>query len=161
MDYLTSPSVGTVSQSTPKSDTKVSTLRFVGQKFSFSYPIYFQPVQSTPVTGSDIEKYAFVTSRTATWNLSVKVTSLSLDSLYSDGSYNLRKTNPQTYMEEVVTLGTNEAHIMSYKDGGYSKVVFLLNSGIDASILLSSSSVLDSSKMDDILNQIITSWKWL
>ena len=160
-DYLASPSIGTVSQSEQVASKKISLLSFEGKRFSFSYPNYFLPSDSSPANGSDIEKYSFVASQTATWNINIRVFSLSQPSLAYDPSYNFRKTNPQTYSEEVVTLGTNEAHIMTTGGGGYSRVVFLINGNIDASILLSSSSSLDSAKMDATLNQMIASWKWL
>ena len=160
-DYLSSPSVGSVTQAAPETTKKQSLLGFVGKKFSFSYPSYFQQLQSSAVDGSDIEKYAFAANQTATWNINIKVSTLSQPTLNNDPSYNLRKTYPQTYTEEIVKLGANEAHIMSSNGGGYSKVVFLINGSIDASILLSSSSSIDSAKMDASLNQMITSWIWL
>lgn len=160
-DYFSSPSQGVISQSAQEKSTKVNLLGFVGKKFSFSYPNYFQPLQTSAVDGSDIEKYAFAATQTTTWNINVRVSTLSQPTLANDPSYNLRKTNPQTYSNEVVILGNNKAHIMTYTGGGYSKVVFLINDSIDASIVLSSSSSLDSAKMDIVLNQIIASWKWL
>ena len=160
-DYFSSPSQGVVSESAQETKTKVNLLGFVGKKFSFSYPSFFQPLQTSAVDGSDIEKYSFAAPQTATWNINIKVSVLSQPTLANDPSYNLRKTNPQDYTEEIVKLGNNEAHIMTSTGGGYSKVAFLINDSIDASIVLSSSSSLDSAKLDIVLNQIIASWKWL
>ena len=161
-DYFNSPSVGVIENN--KATTPANQLRllaFQGKTFSFSYPNYFKPIQSSSVDGSDIEKYAFANTKTTTWNLNIKITTLSQASLSYDGSYNFRKTNPRTYSEEIVTLGGNEAHILSSNEGGYNKVVFLINGKLDADIALNSSSSKDNSSMDAALNEIIASWKWL
>ncbi len=160
-DFFNSPSVGVVEETKVVSANRLTLISFEGKNFSFSYPNLFQPIESSPVNGSDIEKYAFVANQAAMWNLDIKISSISQADLKYDGNYNLRKTNPQTYTEEVKTLGNNKAHIMTDSAGGYNKVVFLLNSKIDATILLSSSSSLDSTRMDAALYQMIASWKWL
>lgn len=159
--YFNSPSIGRIITSNAVREISPTLLTVEGKTFSFSYPSSFQPGQSKSLSESDIEKFAYVTSDISPWNLNIQVRKLSGGLITSDSSYNLRKANPDTYTEQVITLNSNIAHIMASNAGGYSKIAFIIHNNIDANISLMSNSSADSEKMDAVLIQIISSWKWL
>ena len=161
--YFNSPSAGTVSTKTVQTTTKASdtTLTIEGKTFSFSYSSVFQPTTASSLASNDIEKFSFVTFQSSPWNLSIIVSNLPTGRVENDGSYNLRKTNPDIYTEQVVSFNSNTMHIMTSNSGGYNKVVFIGHGNIEAVITLTSNSSADSLIMDRALNQILSSWKWL
>lgn len=160
-NYFNSPSTGQIITSDAVKEVSPTTLTVEGITFSFSYPSTFQPSQTRPLTNGDVEKFTFVSPSLSPWNLSIQIRELAGGQISNDGSYNLRKTNPDTYTEEIVTLNSNKAYIMTSNTGGYNKVAFIVHDNIDANISLQSGSSADSEKMDAVLNQIISSWKWL
>lgn len=159
--YFNSPSIGQIFTSNTVREISPTLLTVEGKTFSFSYPSSFQPGQTRPLTKGDVEKFTFVSPSLSPWNLSIQIRELSDGLITSDGSYNLRKTNPDTYTEQIITLNSNKAYIMTSNTGGYSKIAFVIHNNIDANIILTSSSSADSEKMDAVLIQIISSWKWL
>jgi len=160
-NYFNSPAVGTINSLTTNATKTTTLLTAEGKTFSFSYPSSFLPGPSKPLSTGDVEKFSFITTNQSPWNLNIQIRKLAGGQISNDGSYNLRKTYPDIYTEQVVTLNLNTAYIMASNTGGYNKVVFMVNGNIDANISLLSGSSADSPKMDAVLNQIISSWKWL
>ena len=131
-NYFNSPSVGTINTLTTRATTTTSLLSAEGKTFSFSYPSSFLPGQSKQLSKGDVEKLSFITTDQSPWNLDIQIRQLAGGQISNDGSYNLRKTNPDIYTEQVVKLNSNTAYIMASNTGVYNKVVFIVNGKIDA-----------------------------
>lgn len=159
--YFNSPSVGTINSTTTNTPKATSLLSAEGKTFTFSYDSAFRPVQSDSLGSGDVEKFNYVAMQTSPWNLGIQIRNLASGQISNDGSYNLRKTNPKVYTEQLVTLNSNVAYIMTSNAGGYNKTAFIVHKNLDAAITLTSNSSADSQKLDDALNQILFSWQWL
>lgn len=163
-NYFNSPAVGTIDKSNQAADTSkpINKLDFEGKYFSFSYPSTFSLSPNSKVSGGELEDYSFTNNGTAAiWNLTVIVQNILNGQINNDGSYNYRKTYPNLFSEQQLTLGLNQIFLMTSKSGGYNKTAFIVHGGMDCNITLTSNSSIDASAMDSDLNMILASWTWL
>lgn len=132
-----------------------------GKTISFSYPSTLHLAKADALSSGDVEKFALVSTQEPPWNISIQIRKLPSGQLTDDGSYNLRKTHPELYKEQQLTLGQQKVVIMSEQNAGYAKVAFLVHGGLVAEIAISNSSSLNNTMLDQAVNSLISSWQWL
>jgi hypothetical protein len=158
---MSGPANGKVAIVKPIVGVSTKTLTTEGKTFSFQYPSVFVPAQTDKLADNDIEKMSYVYRKEGSWNLDISIHKLPSGDLISDSSYNLRKTNIEKYSDQVATYAGNPIHIITDISGGYNKVAFIPQSRMIAYVALNSNSAADTLNLNKVLDQILSTWKWM
>lgn len=159
---LNTPAQGIVAERTAI-DNGSSTERLIrlnGKTAKFQYPAQIQKLKTDNLAVGDIEKFLFNKPEHGNWSLTVLIKRLPSGVLAADGNYNLRKQNPQQYVEQTRTINGAAVSVMTDHSGAYNQVAFMPHGEIVAEVSLSGAESNDADSQA-ILNTVLNSWQWL
>lgn len=160
---LTDPSEGVVIQKAKTSTKSVNreiSVRVDGKYASFSHPAKFKDMPAPALSAQDVEKFNYLNPETISQNLVIQIRKLPSGLLNDDSSYNLRKLTPSKYKMETRDINGQTAIIFTDVEGGYNKVAFLTNNGLEANIAVTTANASAVADIDKTLDKVVGSWQW-
>lgn len=161
---LTDPSEGVVitsAKTVKKTENREASIRVDGKTVSFSRPAKFREMPTPQLGPQDVEKFNYLNPETISQNLTIQIRRLPSGMLNDDSSYNLRRLNPAKYTQQTLTVNGKEVVVFTDNEGGYNKVAFMTQNGLEANIAVTTSNASAVEDIDKTFNKVIESWQWL
>lgn len=133
-----------------------------GQYASFSLHDGFVKTTTDKPTGNEVELSSFARQRTAgSWNAVVRIVRLNGQPLQQEGTFNFRKTLSDRFDMTEQTIGNNDVITFTdNQDPSFSKVAYLTNGDVAASVALMGGMPDDFGRLEAELRDMLTSWRW-
>lgn len=131
----------------------------------YTYDSSLKPVQSEAIRAPILASNIYRLHTSFTWQLGVTIMTADTSTGRTVTSLQLRRSQPEKYTETKKHLGNTDFAIMSsVGSGGNDKVAYSFNDGKVSEIVLTgyrpSGQGKDQVQLDDMFNEVLTSWKW-
>ena len=131
----------------------------------YAYDSSLKPVQSEAIRAPILASNIYRLHASLTWQLGVTIMLADSSTGKTVTSLQLRRSQPEKYVETAERRGNTEFTIMSsLVSGGNDKVAYSFNDGKVGEIVLTgyrpSGQGKDQVQLDQIFNEVLTSWKW-
>ena len=131
----------------------------------YAYDSSLKPIQSEAIRAPILASNIYRLRASFTWQLGVTIMSADTSTGRTVTSLQLRRSQPEKYVETAERRGNTEFTIMSsLVSGGNDKVAYSFNDGKVSEIVLTgyrpSGQGKDQVQLDQIFNEVLTSWKW-